>query len=109
MILRCEQENLFILPLDEQGIWHRYHHLFAEILRDRLARSVSDAEVCALHQRAAAWLDRTVTLMTPFATRLPATAGIMPLGCSKISVPRFSSETMSQRYAYGSKGYLPTF
>jgi LuxR family maltose regulon positive regulatory protein len=58
MILRCGQENLFVLPLDEQGVWHRYHHLFAEILRDRLARSVSDAEVYALHQRAAAWLER---------------------------------------------------
>ena len=57
MMSRCERENLFILPLDEQGTWHRYHHLFAEILRDRLTRTASETEVSDLHLRASEWLE----------------------------------------------------
>jgi len=56
MLTRLERENLFLLPLDEERRWYRYHPLFAEALRGRLA----DAEpglVPRLHQRAAAWYE----------------------------------------------------
>ena len=42
-------------PLDEHGTWHRYHPLFAELLRAEL-RSERPAEVAVLHRRAAIWL-----------------------------------------------------
>jgi LuxR family maltose regulon positive regulatory protein len=49
-----ERENLFLVPLDEIRQWFRYHHLFAQALRSRLARTEPDA-VPALHGRAGAW------------------------------------------------------
>jgi LuxR family transcriptional regulator, maltose regulon positive regulatory protein len=36
MLERLERENLFIVALDDDRVWYRYHHLFAEFLRARL-------------------------------------------------------------------------
>src|SRR4029450_6722568 len=33
-----ERANLFLVPLDDERVWYRYHHLFADALRGRLAR-----------------------------------------------------------------------
>ena len=58
-----EQANLFIVPLDNQRRWYRYHHLFAELLRQRLqqqsATSPDDEELRAaeLHLRASVWFE----------------------------------------------------
>ncbi|HEX9439620.1 MAG TPA: hypothetical protein VF909_08060, partial [Roseiflexaceae bacterium] len=49
-----EQANLFLVPLDEERRWYRYHPLFAEALRARLAQT-QPAQVADLHRRAAAW------------------------------------------------------
>ena len=57
MLRRCERDNLFIIPLIGQGTWYRYHHLFAEALRDRLSRTAPEAEIDGFHQRAAVWLE----------------------------------------------------
>jgi LuxR family transcriptional regulator, maltose regulon positive regulatory protein len=46
--------NLFLVPLDDARRWFRYHHLFAEFLRERLWRR-SRALVPELHRRAADW------------------------------------------------------
>jgi LuxR family maltose regulon positive regulatory protein len=58
LIQRLEQESLFIVPLDHFGHWYRYHHLFADVLRDRLARQVSEVELVDLHRRAAVWFEQ---------------------------------------------------
>ena len=50
-----EQNNLFIVALDNERRWYRYHHLFRTFLRDRLARRCDAAEVARLHARAGAW------------------------------------------------------
>ncbi len=52
-----EQANLFLVPLDNQRAWYRYHHLFAELLRARL-RSVSADLMMTLHMRAANWYEQ---------------------------------------------------
>ena len=49
-----ERENLFLVPLDDNRQWHRYHHLFAQVLRGELTRAEPDI-VPTLHQRASAW------------------------------------------------------
>ncbi len=49
-----ERENLFLVPLDDNRQWYRYHHLFAQVLRGELARTEPDI-VPALHERASAW------------------------------------------------------
>ena len=57
IIRRCERENLFILPLDDVGSWFRYHHLFADVLRDRLHQSSTQSEIDRLHLGASNWLE----------------------------------------------------
>jgi LuxR family maltose regulon positive regulatory protein len=52
---QLERANLFVMPLDAERRWYRYHHLFAEVLRERLRRSAASAEVAALHHHASAW------------------------------------------------------
>lgn len=51
-----ERANLFIVPLDNERRWYRYHHLFGELLRQRLHQSFPDA-VIELHIRASAWYE----------------------------------------------------
>lgn len=49
-----EQANLFLLPLDDERHWYRYHHLFSELLRHRLRRKQPEL-VAVLHKRASTW------------------------------------------------------
>jgi LuxR family transcriptional regulator, maltose regulon positive regulatory protein len=53
-----ERANLFVVPLDDQREWYRYHHLFAELLRHRLVSGASAETVASLHRRASAWYER---------------------------------------------------
>ncbi|HEX6620426.1 MAG TPA: hypothetical protein VF024_12240, partial [Solirubrobacteraceae bacterium] len=55
MLARLEQGAVLTTPLDERGTWHRYHPLFAELLRAELRAQLPD-EVGQLHRRAATWL-----------------------------------------------------
>ncbi len=52
-----ERANLFLVPLDDERIWYRYHHLFADLLRARLHQAQPDL-VPLLHIRASAWLEQ---------------------------------------------------
>jgi LuxR family transcriptional regulator, maltose regulon positive regulatory protein len=49
-----ERENLFVVPLDDHRRWYRYHHLFADALRARLAARDAD-RVADLHAAASRW------------------------------------------------------
>ncbi|HEY1292090.1 MAG TPA: LuxR C-terminal-related transcriptional regulator [Chloroflexota bacterium] len=53
-----ERTNVFLVPLDEEQHWYRYHHLFADALRARLAREAGDATTRVLHERASAWFEQ---------------------------------------------------
>src|SRR5215217_5170406 len=57
LLRHCERNNLFILPLAGQGAWYRYHHLFADALRERLSRSATESDIDDLHRRASEWLE----------------------------------------------------
>jgi LuxR family maltose regulon positive regulatory protein len=49
--------SLFVISLDAQGRWFRYHHLFREMLLEQLeTRSIAD-EIAALHLRASQWFE----------------------------------------------------
>ncbi|MBN2085502.1 MAG: hypothetical protein JW748_09780 [Anaerolineales bacterium] len=51
---RLYRANLFLVPLDDEGRWYRYHQLFAEMLEDR--RRALPAELnTGLHRRASVW------------------------------------------------------
>ena len=49
-----ERANLFVVPLDDQRQWYRYHHLFADALRARLLAQHPD-RVPELHRAASRW------------------------------------------------------
>lgn len=52
-----ERENLFLVALDDDRSWFRYHHLFADLLKARLQQTHPNL-VPQLHVQAAAWLER---------------------------------------------------
>jgi LuxR family transcriptional regulator, maltose regulon positive regulatory protein len=54
MLEHAERANLFVVPLDEQRRWYRYHHLFADLLRARLGQDCPE-RVADLHRRAVDW------------------------------------------------------
>jgi LuxR family transcriptional regulator, maltose regulon positive regulatory protein len=54
MLEEIEREHLFVVPLDDNREWYRYHRLFAEFMQAELQRGYPD-EVADLHCRAARW------------------------------------------------------
>ena len=58
-----EHANLFIVPLDNERRWYRYHHLFAELLRQRLGKPKEFAE---FHLRASQWHEENGDLGAAF-------------------------------------------
>ena len=58
MLTHLSRANLFVLSLDRQGSWYRYHHLFSDFLRHALRRANPESyrEVCA---NAADWCERS--------------------------------------------------
>ena len=54
MLERLERENLFVVALDDERRWYRYHHLFAEFLRGHLGRE-SPERMDELHLNASVW------------------------------------------------------
>jgi LuxR family transcriptional regulator, maltose regulon positive regulatory protein len=51
-----EHENLFVLPLDNEGYWYRYHHLFQDLLLMRLKQTTPE-RIQTLHRSAANWYE----------------------------------------------------
>jgi LuxR family maltose regulon positive regulatory protein len=54
-----ERANLFLVPLDDERRWYRYHHLFADLLRQRLLQGAASSteDVNDLHRRASQWYE----------------------------------------------------
>jgi LuxR family maltose regulon positive regulatory protein len=53
LLSHLEQANLFIIPLDHERIWYRYHHLFADYLQTGLSKS----EQALLQEKASRWYE----------------------------------------------------
>jgi LuxR family maltose regulon positive regulatory protein len=56
MLEQLERANSFIVPLDNERRWYRYHRLFADLLRSRLRRAHPDL-IPTLHRRASEWYE----------------------------------------------------
>ena len=52
-----ERTNLFIVPLDNERRWYRYHHLFADLLCQRLGQRLTPVEIAEYHMRASQWYE----------------------------------------------------
>ena len=55
MLETLERSNLFVIALDDQRVWYRYHQLFGELLREQL-QLVMPERVAGLHREASGWL-----------------------------------------------------
>jgi LuxR family maltose regulon positive regulatory protein len=69
---RLEHANLFVIPLDDERQWYRYHHLFADVLRQRLLQEQPDLAP-EVHGRASDWFEQEGLL--PEAVRHALAAG----------------------------------
>ena len=56
MLTALHRANLFLIPLDDEQQWYRYHHLFADLLAFRLKQAQTASAIQELHRRASAWL-----------------------------------------------------
>jgi LuxR family maltose regulon positive regulatory protein len=68
---RLERANLFIIPLDDDRQWYRYHHLFADFLRHRLQQTYPGT-VARLHHRASEWYEQHGQLLEAIGHALAA-------------------------------------
>jgi LuxR family maltose regulon positive regulatory protein len=57
MLEYLDRSNLFVIPLDDERHWYRYHRLFADLLRQRLQRERPEL-VPELHRRASEWYEQ---------------------------------------------------
>jgi LuxR family maltose regulon positive regulatory protein len=57
MLNELDAANLFIVPLDNERHWYRYHHLFADLLGHRLCQTYSEL-IPILHVRASEWFEK---------------------------------------------------
>ncbi len=57
MLEEIDRSNLFLVPLDDDRRWYRYHHLFADLLRSRL-KEIHNDRIRDLHQAASAWFEQ---------------------------------------------------
>lgn len=56
-LAELERGNLFLIPLDNTRAWYRYHHLFAELLRQCLREAASAEEISGLYRAASGWCE----------------------------------------------------
>ena len=55
LVNRLQEENLFLIALDTENHWFRYHHLFRDLLQSQLKERCSSAAIAAHHLRASKW------------------------------------------------------
>ena len=83
MLATLERGNLFVVPLDGERRWYRYHHLFADVLRAHL-REEQPTPVPTLHGRASTWFEQNAQPSDAIrhalaANDLARTAGLVEL------------------------------
>lgn len=81
-----ERDNLFVVPLDDERRWYRYHHLFADVLRAQ-ARTSHPEQLAGWHAQAASWFAEQDALPQAIPHALAANA--MPLAAHLLEQLRF--------------------
>jgi LuxR family maltose regulon positive regulatory protein len=71
VLARLEQANLFLVPLDNERCWYRYHRLFADLLRSRL-QQIEPERLAPLHRRASEWYQRNGRIVAAVSHALAA-------------------------------------
>ena len=87
ILLELEDANAFVVSLDPGRTWFRYHHLFADLLRLELRRTLPE-ELPALHRRAAGWFTQQGQVVD--AIRHTQAAGDWPAAARLLADHSFS-------------------
>ncbi len=61
-----ERANLFVVPQDNDRRWYRYHHLFGDLLRKRLGKSLTPEKITELHICASEWYENNDLMLDAF-------------------------------------------
>ncbi|MHB8135044.1 MAG: LuxR C-terminal-related transcriptional regulator [Anaerolineaceae bacterium] len=61
-----EHANLFIVSLDSDRCWYRYHHLFGDLLRKRLEQKLTSEGIAGLHIQASEWFEKNGLVLDAF-------------------------------------------
>jgi LuxR family transcriptional regulator, maltose regulon positive regulatory protein len=69
---QLERANLFVIPLDNERRWYRYHHLFRDLLRRQLMQTVSPQEIARVHIHASVWWEAIGDIAEAFHHALAA-------------------------------------
>jgi LuxR family maltose regulon positive regulatory protein len=72
MLVQLERTNLFVIPLDDERHWYRYHHLFADLLQSILRQRYSTEQIYELHRRASLWYQKAGDLSEAMSHSLAA-------------------------------------
>ena len=91
ILRKIEANNLFLIPLDGEREWFRYHHLFADSLRTEMGK----AERAEVHRRAAIWFEKQGDL--PEAVQQALAAGEMTDAARLIDAAALEMLTQSER------------
>jgi LuxR family transcriptional regulator, maltose regulon positive regulatory protein len=80
-----ERANLFIIPLDNERHWYRYHRLFADLLRQRLRQGQTPEEIAHYHLCASEWFERNGDPTEAFRHRITARDYVQAAGLAERS------------------------
>ncbi|MEM9084857.1 MAG: LuxR C-terminal-related transcriptional regulator [Pseudomonadota bacterium] len=98
LIRQMKSLNALVLPLDDEGEWYRFHHLFAEILREKL-KADQPEKFKEAHQRAAIWCGQNKMIEE-------AVSYASEIGDHDLALSVFADNSMWIRYyQYGGLGY----
>jgi LuxR family maltose regulon positive regulatory protein len=67
-----KKENMFLISLDAENQWFRFHHLFQKLLSNQLKRHFSSKEINALHRQASAWFTENSLIEEAFKHAIAA-------------------------------------
>lgn len=81
-----ERANLFLIPLDTERRWYRYHHLFSDLLRARLKQSHPGA-AAGLHRKASAWFEEAGLIAEAIKHALAAAASTTNAAVASTTAP----------------------
>jgi len=108
MLDTLERSNLFVVPLDDQRQWFRYHHLFGDALQAQLTSSDPDRPA-GLHRSAARWYAERAGLATPFRTPSPPAMSKARRILSNLRSPTSACTVRTERCATGSESFPTTW
>ncbi len=95
-IQQLRTQNLFLIPLDAEQSWYRYHHLFGQFLRRTIEQQYTTAAISQFHTQAATWLAQNQLFEESLQHAL--TAGNVPMAAQLVAENRHKPLNKDQKW-----------